>query len=693
MRPKLKPDVYWVPNPEGIAFIHPSSFLTVKGGTALALMDKLAPYLDGTTALDELVADLPDGKKEMVVTLVTALDQAGLVKDVTHDEPHGLSAAELDTYSAEIAYIDYYLDSAARRFERYRLTPTVCIGAGLSFSALVRASLHSGIAQVTAVMTGECTDDADRLEEYGKLAAERDPGQRLVICAAEPGPDGLRAAIAGAGLVLHVSDLEVPARARQLDALCRANGSILVQGVMDGDAAWTGPVTRPEGTGWESAWLRRAGCAPHKAGADPFGPAGTGVSDYLAGPTAAIVANRVSFLAFCELTGITAATSDMPRQAGRRSAGEAAGFGRPARGIISRVDLETLRTTEHRYHPHPGSTAARPETEPEFSARWAAFLTAVAPQGEEFSAAAAGCFDPMVGLFTELDEDELRQLPLCVARAAVADPFTLLDTTGGPMLVTGAGTSLAEARRAAAEAALLAYSALAVDRRRLCSAAAGPAGGLAFAQNLVTGKPELVDAGLVWPALGMAGLPASAVAVPQGLAAGQDADTALARALLSRAVALTAGLAAAPGGGPFPRADLDSLAGEERAARYLEMLRLAQVRVDAYDVTGPVAVPVYALRVSGRIACYAAGCDLAAGLEAVLLGYQGAARPGDAPQLAEAACDDGQTAPARSLARPSWQELAAGFGRLGYQVYARPAGDDPVVTAVLPTIVQVAVRG
>jgi hypothetical protein len=685
MKPKLKPDVYWVPHPEGMLFMHPAASLKMKGRTAIDLMDALAPYLDGSAELGELVADLPADTRSTVVDLVTALHRAGLIKDAGNDEPHGLSAEELAAYQAEIAYIDYYLDSAARRFERYRRTPAVCVGAGLSFVALVHACLASGLAQVTALVTNECPTDLARLREYRELAAERDPGQRLVIGSLGAGPDRLLAATDAGNLVLHVSDISRPDRGFKLSELCRRQGRLFVQGVTDADVAWIGPAAGPGDVGWESAWLRRAANARRPAGADAFTPATTGSSVYLAGPTAAIVANRVSFLAFRELTGIAAADQTATDPARQR------------RTCSVQVDLETLRTTEHWYLPHPLIADATPETSGEFAARWSAFREAAMADDDAFSAGAAGCSDPALGAFVQLDEAELEQLPLHVARAAVADTFALLDTTGGPAVVTGAGVSFAAARQACGRAALSAYCALAVDQRRLLTAEEHggkdqpPDDVTAFAQNLLLDKPELVSAPLVFPALRLAGTAASEFRLPVGLGVGENADAALRNGLLSHAVAITA--ASAADGGPHPGLRLDEVAaGDPAIGRYLELVRIAGVPLRCFDVTSALGIAVYALCAGSRTITYTAACDLGTGLETVLLEYQGAVTA-VAPELPRTARAGDRVVSARPVMWPTWQEVAEAFFRNGHQVHARPAGHDPSVSAVIPTIVQVAVSG
>ncbi|MDN5929461.1 MAG: hypothetical protein L0I24_00075 [Pseudonocardia sp.] len=668
IRPRLKADVFWIPHPGGATFVQGPGQLTVNGSSTMVLMDRLAPYLDGGTALGDLVAALPLGKREMVTSLVGALLRAGMVKDVADDRQHGLTDAELLLYADEIAYIDHYLDSAGHRFHTFRETPLLCVGSGLSFTALIHACLAAGATAVTAAMTGECATDAARLQDYGRSAAERDPKQTLAVL------DGFTPALARRhrGAVLHVSDRPMPDRAHLLDGICAEACLPLVQGVMVGDQAWTGPVSGIGGMQWTSAWLRGAGRAGRDTGVDPFEPRPAAASPFLAGPTAAVVANRVSFLAFQHITGISEVDRHTADPAER------------GRGLITVVDLETLQSLEHRFHVHPAAVPAGPEAEETFSKRYRAFRTAVMPTAEDLVASATACSHGNLGLFAEI-EDESAQLPLYVTRARVADPYRLVPPSGdGPGVgVIGAGVTQFEARLDRAVTALSAYAALAVDRRRVFP------DGHVFAHDLVHDKAEVVPADRVYPVLAAAhrSLPFRA---PLGLAVGADADAALTRGLLAHVVARTA-TAALTAETPFDVVDLDELVrDDELAARYVGILKLAGVVPSAYDVTSDLGVVVHALCVEDRTVAYTAGSDLAAGLRDVVLGYQGFPSPPElAPPQLPAALRGVRFAEPRTDA-PSWRELAQVVADRGWQVHAVPAGHDPVVTGVLPVVVQVA---
>ena len=533
MKPKLKADVYWIPRGDSLAFISAGDLFTVTGRTALPLMDRLAPYLDGSVTLDELTGGLPEAKADMVVTLVTALAGAGLVKDVQADEPHGLTGAELDRYAAEIAYVDHHLASAPRRFCDHRTARTVCLGAGLSLVSVAAACLRSGVADLTVLLTGDCGTDTDRLEEHVRAAVDADPRQRVERRAFGDGPDALAAAVTGADVVLHVSDRPDLRRARELDRLCRAGGRVLVQGLVVGDEAWTGPVCAPGTVGWESAWLRRhAALASASPGDDAFPAGPVAPSGFLAGPTAAVVGNRVAFLAFRHRTGVDAAS------------------GTPETDAVGVIDLETLATTRHVLVAHPAAAPAEPETEHGFAERWDRTTGAGPAAPEEFSRRAAELFDLRTGVFTTLDEDELTQLPLHVTRAGVSDPFGLLDRSAGPPRTVGSGTDFAGARQDAALRAFALYSTLAVDVRRLVPPGPGGDGpGRVHARDLGLDRTELIDARLAYPVLARPGVAAASFLPPVGLAAAPDAAEALRRGLLQQCVRLTVdGL----GAGPYP---------------------------------------------------------------------------------------------------------------------------------------------
>lgn len=716
MKPKLKPDVYWVPQDDTLAFIHPGSPLTIRGRSALPLMDRLAPYLDGTVDLDDLVGGLPEAKRDMVMTLVTALSEAGLVKDAQDDEPHPLTAAELERYAAEIEYIDHHLSSAGRRFHTFRTTRITCLGAGMSLNALVHACLRAGVADLTVLVAEDCPTDTELLDRFVAENQKTDTLQRVRREPFAGSPSGLRDAVIAADLVLHVSDRPVPARARDLDRLCREFGRPLIQGIVVDDEAWTGPVAGAAGAGWESAWLRMRSNRPRSAAEpEPFPAEPVAESQFLAGPTASIVGNRVGFMAFQYVTGVSAASD-----------------------TVSLVDLETLDTTEYRFLPHPLAREVATETEAEAAQRFSEFLEWPAPDPASFSRAAAELFDPRLGPMRSLDESDLPQLPLHLAEVSVADPFGWLDTSDGHPTAVGLGDSFGAARHHAALRAFELYATLAVDPRRLLR---GP--DRVFARDLVADAWTTIDAELAYPVLGKPG-PAETFTRPVGLAAALTGDEALRLGLLDHcawlaadavdaatdtvadavadavvdavadAVADAAVDAAADAVADavdsareqFPRLPLDAIELDGTAALYRDAARTALPGLCGYDLTALSGVPATAWCDGESTLCYTAGSDLTeavtAGLVQALLHYQApglaspAASPAVPPLPERLRGPSGPASPMTSTVTSTvrvsgWRDLVAILAAAGHRVYAVPVGHDPVVTAVLPTVVQVVV--
>jgi putative thiazole-containing bacteriocin maturation protein len=307
VKPKLKNDTLYLPSAEGVYIISNGGTLTLKGKQIYGWIDRIAPYLDGRRTLTEITSKLSENRRDIVVDLVRTLHKKGFVKDVAGDLAHGLDPEEQAAYVSEISFVDYYVDSAAHRFERFRNSRVLSVGSGLTFTALVQANLHSGLKRVLLATTAECATNGARHEEFLALAQRRDPKQALEEVAVFDANACIDANALGAlTAVIHVADRSMLARARQLNRACVKQGKLLMQAVVRGDHAWLGPLVGPEhgDACWECAWLRLLGHEASKAEGDVFvDRPDTSVSEFLAGPTAAIIANQLSFEIFKCITG------------------------------------------------------------------------------------------------------------------------------------------------------------------------------------------------------------------------------------------------------------------------------------------------------------------------------------------------------------------------------------------------------
>jgi hypothetical protein len=168
------------------------------------------------------------------------------------------------------------------------------------------------------------------------------------------------------------------------------------------------------------------------------------------------------------------------------------------------VALPSLHTSVHRVVPFPEGGPELPVTE-----RVAALAAAPRVSDEEFARRVMSLCDSRFGIFGDLGEGDLTQVPVAVSSASVADPY---GRAGLRPVVYGHGQDIATSRRRAAMAAVARYAALARD----------PAGPVRVAGvRLTDGEVRMVPAASAFP-----------VAEWPGVAAGSDWPEALGRALL-----------------------------------------------------------------------------------------------------------------------------------------------------------------
>ncbi|CCK26730.1 hypothetical protein BN159_2351 [Streptomyces davaonensis JCM 4913] len=401
MRPRMRTGVFFTPAPEGdgVLLTKGSDIVTFQGASTYAWLEKLSPHLDGRHSVGDLTASMRPATRQMVERLVGALHEAGLVRDVGDDEEHALSEGELEAYAAEIAFVEAFRSSPALRFQRYRRTRLLVLGSGSVLAAAVEGALLTGVARVSARLTGSEPQVRARLDELAAEARQRDVEQSLdagSLDAAE-----LQRAVEAADLVLYAADRVDPSLLSAVDLACVRLGRTLIPVTLLGEEAWIGPVCAADrpAVRWGSLW-RRLGS-----------PAADARSDFLTGPVPGIVANHLVFRAFESVTGVAEEDAS--------SAG------------VVRVDLETLQTSVHRLPAAP-----------------------VASDEGELAERVSALTDERLGVLGPPTEAHYEQFPLRVVRVAVADP----GRPGESFPVWGAGADFAQAQDAVLRHGLAAHA-------------------------------------------------------------------------------------------------------------------------------------------------------------------------------------------------------------------------------------------
>ncbi|WP_030455320.1 hypothetical protein [Herbidospora cretacea] len=135
----------WTECPGGVHVHGDHGAATLRGLHALALLERLAPRLDGTLTLGELTSGLPETQRDLVTSLVGRLADLRFVIDDTGAQAHGLSAEDLETYAPEIAFAGH-----PGRFARVRNSVISVTGTGILVPALVECLESLGWREVAA---------------------------------------------------------------------------------------------------------------------------------------------------------------------------------------------------------------------------------------------------------------------------------------------------------------------------------------------------------------------------------------------------------------------------------------------------------------------------------------------------------------------------------------------------------------
>ncbi len=734
---KLREDAYYVATSDGVYILTPQGEVVMTGRSIFGWVDRLAPYLDGQHTLAELTAALPAGRKQMTERVISALRDRGVVVETGEDadQVYSLTSDERRLYSREIAFLGYSGSSGERSFQAYRDSVIVLAGAGRLLADTVRAALDSGSRTLRVALAGADPADLIVLADCERRARQHDPRQRIIRSAADPADeDRLSDLVTGAGIVVYASDRADVDQARALDRLCSRAGVPFVAAVLDGDHAWLGPFgpTTSGRPGWMSAWRRLLALEGDEAGrVRPDGagrlgpgfagdgaaeddPAGNGLAgnglagdgragDGGDGRAAALGDPRAG-------AALTVVANQLIREVMRQLSGTATSA-EPTR--MTRVDLRSLNRKNHPFLPHPFSLAATRQDRAGLAAAVDRLREGERLEPEEFSGRMTACLEPRFGVLSKVTEQDFAQVPLAVAQVRVSDPVRLLDP-GGPLpVVTGAGLSLAEARRAAVLRALAVYGSLMVDPRRLhvrgdapgltgdpaedlAALRAGQWSGFVWGHGLADERPHALAAEAVFPALRGA-RPGNAP--PPGVAAGHDWVEAVRSGLVGQCRRLTLNELDA-GQRQFTPIEWTEVALDAAGRRYRSMAAVLGDRLDVYDVTGSLRVPTLAFRLDGVTVAYTSGFSfgdaLRDGLAEVLLFHQVQA-DGEAPYA------PARVPPLREHGRlpritacPAWSIDAAGaaaqLAHLGWSAVAVPLDHDPSVTgSILPYLVNVVV--
>ncbi|MEU6074021.1 TOMM precursor leader peptide-binding protein [Micromonospora sp. NPDC047074] len=514
MRPKLRNDLMYVPDEDGVYLETGRGNARLTGPAAHALIRRIAPHLDGRRTVDALTGGLPAEQRRLVTEVVDLLVERGVARDLDREPPHGLRDWELERYHQQILFAEHVADAPLHRFEQFRNSRVLLIGAGEVLASLVQTLFELGLGSISVLATGEDSEVGPRLRRVLDDFRTGDPELRLTIGTAAGKLDdetGLAQTLAGYDAVLHCADHTVLDRALRIDRVARSTGARVLHAFpLDGEA-WVGPSGHGQAGACLACVARSAsdrnglGTAPCPATTDSVGQAEPLISAPMGAVTGAV-------LAFAYFRYAVGAESAMTAR-------------------MSFVDLSSGTIGGHLAVGYPGCVDCGPRPAPEFRlADQVAEMAGRTPVDlPTFVSRIVSVVDPRLGLIRSVGTGAHSQLLVSCVEAVVVDP------DGGVGTVRAVGGTREQALNRVGTAAFE-YVGARLARRGRPAITAGRTGEperwwdpVSSEEVLATPDAVTVTAGFSWSeALGRAVLHlrrAEAVAPPAG-GPGSPADPA-----------------------------------------------------------------------------------------------------------------------------------------------------------------------
>lgn len=433
MRLKIKGDTFFLPDPnQGVYFLNNIGSFHMEGKTIDQWIEKLIPVLNGEHTLEDLTDGLPDKYREQVYEIAEVLYQNGIVRDVSQDRPHQLTDEVLKKYASQIEFLDCFADSGAYRFQCYRQSKVLAVGSGPIFVSLVAALFESGLPKFHMLVTDSVPTNRLRLVELEEHARQTDLDVAVEeVILHEWTACGWREAVQPFDFILYVSQVGDFEELRDLHAICREEGKVLLPAICLYQAGLAGPLVHPESDGcWESAWRRIHKPAVCK---DPQ-------LHSFSSTAGALLANVIVFELLKTVTKI--AKSELMNK-------------------LFLLDLETLEGNWHSFNPHPLVTGhAAVERMEDLDFRFELNLinrgsNGLLPYFNQLTSAETG-------IFHVWEEGDLKQLPLAQCRVQSSDPLSEGPAELLPEIVC-TGLTHEEARREAGLTGIEVYASRMVD--------------------------------------------------------------------------------------------------------------------------------------------------------------------------------------------------------------------------------------
>jgi hypothetical protein len=614
----------------------------LNGATVHLLLDRLAPFLDGTRTLDELLVNLSADQRAAVQKLVSGLVERDVIRRVQLEPARFERTHDRD---AELAFIGYFNDDPETAYAAYRARSVLVLGAGTLVAPMLQALSRAGLNQVRT--------------------------------AAAPAPE----LCADADVVFHLGDASAIEEASVIERAAAEAGAPVWHAMADGDRVWLGHVDafRGDGGGLGSAWRRLRAMDTLCPGSPPAGSQvglhGVAARLVQADFRAAVTAHPWGddCLVRCVLSTLESVEHRY----------------RPHPfGVNGSRGRDDLSARVRRLQAGPRLAVE------EFSRR---AITCVDEMAGVFGELSEGDYaQSPLNVCRATVSDPVGLLGRTTQVVGSGPDFTAARHRGALAALATYASLMVDPRRLVVDepVACLAHrspeSALAALREDASKA---------FVQgfDVADGSIRLLDAAHVFPVIGAD--QAVPYRKPSGVAAGFDWQEALTAGIAEHCLARTAA-GTTNVSKPAHLVDLDALDADGADApvvRYRDLLASTGRRFSVYDLTGTMPMPTFLCDLDGLQAGSACALNsddaLLATLEQALLTYQSMEnnqpdyRP---PVISPPVAVSRDSGPVPLLrVRRSVSEVVRDLAADGHRLFVVPLDHDPAITDVLPYLIRV----
>jgi hypothetical protein len=240
--PKLATSAVIVPMQAGAFVRHDGHDFAVPDEGAYELMRRVAPMLDGTVALPEILDRFEPAIQPAIERLVCHLIDRGAIRNDFGRYRRLLPQPIRRQFASQLALIDQLADAPEERFDWFRGSRVLLAGTGVAFTHCAAALIRNGLAQLSVAdlaepgrIPPEAESEADRLRRDGIAAALE----------AIDDPSAIDTTCRPLSLVIYASDLAsiqdlVLIRHRAGQEYCP-----LLPGLVIGRQLLVGPLMRP----------------------------------------------------------------------------------------------------------------------------------------------------------------------------------------------------------------------------------------------------------------------------------------------------------------------------------------------------------------------------------------------------------------------------------------------------------------